>query len=559
MRTPPLPELLRWLTGITRPVHAPLAVSSVFRILNLGLELFLFGLAGWAVAAFATGTPAWGIVAWIVVVALAKAGAYYAEQFTGHYVAFKALELLRGHAFATLWPKAPAVVLRNRSGDLLPTLTRDVDRIEVVYAHTFAPVVSAFVVPPAALVVTGLIAGWDLVAIPAACVGVALLVVPFVGLRSSLRSTAKGLALRGDLAAHATDSVFGSDAVLSFGLALQRQREMDELGERIGRAAVPPLAFKGLRRAANLMLTLVTVTSVIVVGTEAGHDPLLVAALAAAGLRLFEGPRGVEDAVGYLDHSFSAARRLWQLCHAPQVVHDGDRDLDVDHAPTIEWRDVHYAYPESNPDNPALNGVSITAAAGRRTVFVGRSGSGKSTAVHLLLRYDDPTAGEILIDGVPVTEYTLDSLRRTVVLVSQRAQVIDSTIADNLRLGAPDASEEQLWQALETAELATEVMAMPQGLATRTGRDGSELSGGQLQRLGLARALLVDPRVLVLDEFTANLDAALESRIRENLERDHPGLTVIEVTHRLEHLGTADQVLEFDRGRLVTSRAEQVG
>lgn len=559
MNPPRVPELLRWLTGITRPVHAPLLVSTVFRFLNLGLDLVLFGLAGWAVVAFATGTPMTGVVVGIVAVALTKAAAYYAEQFTGHYVAFKALELLRGHAFATLWPKAPAVVLRNRSGDLLPTLTRDVDRIEVVYAHTFAPVVSAVVVPTVALLVTGFAVGWDIVAIPALCVALALFVVPFVGLRRSLAATARNLRLRGDLAAHVTDSVFGSDEVLSFDLAPQRLREMDELGAAIGRAALPPLAYKGLRRAANVMLTLVTVTSVVVVGLRGGHDPLLVAALAAAALRLFEGPRGVEDAVGYLDHSLSAARRLWLLCHAPETVRDGERDLHPEHSPGVEWRQVSYSYPESNPENPALSEVSFTAAAGKRTVLLGRSGSGKSTAVQLLLRYDDPSLGEILIDGTPVSEYTLDSLRRTVVLVAQRAQVIDSTIADNLRLGAPQATEEELWAALETAELAAEVLAMPQGLATRTGRDGSELSGGQLQRLGLARALLVEPKVLVLDEFTANLDAALETRIRENLERHHPGLTIIEVTHRVEHLGTADQVLEFDRGRLVTAPADRVG
>ncbi|MDO5082725.1 MAG: ABC transporter ATP-binding protein [Arachnia propionica] len=559
MNPPRIPELLRWLTGITRPVHAPLAVSTLFRFLNLGLELLLFGLAGWGVAAFASGTSVTGVVGWIVVVALAKAAAYYAEQFTGHYVAFKALELLRGHAFATLWPKAPAVVLRNRSGDLLPTLTRDVDRIEVVYAHTFAPVVSAVVVPTTALLVTGATVGWDIVAIPALCLALALLVVPFLGLGRSLGSTAENLRLRGDLAAHVTDSVFGSDEVVSYRLAPQRLREMDDLGAAIGRASMPPLAFRGLRRAANVVLTLATVTAVIVVGLNTGHDPLLVAGLATASLRLFEGPRGVEDAVGYLDHSLSAARRLWLLCHAPETVRDGERLLEVTHSPGIEWRDVSYSYPGSNPENPALSGVSFHAAPGRRTVLVGRSGSGKSTAVQLLLRYDDPTTGEILIDGVPVGEYTLDSLRRTVVLVTQRAQVIDSTIADNLRLGAPEATDEQLWAALETAELSPEVMAMPQGLATRTGRDGTELSGGQLQRLGLARALLVNPRVLVLDEFTANLDAALETRIRENLERQHPGLTIIEVTHRLDHLGSADQVLTFDRGRLVTAPADRAG
>ena len=143
MKTPSTPDLIRWLTGITRPVHTPLLISAILRCINLGLELVLFGLTGAIVASSASGHPLNGLMLWIIVAAVGKALAYYAEQFTGHYVAFKALELLRGHAFSALWPKAPAVVLRNRSGDLLPALTRDVDRIEVFYAHTFAPMVSA--------------------------------------------------------------------------------------------------------------------------------------------------------------------------------------------------------------------------------------------------------------------------------------------------------------------------------------------------------------------------------------------------------------------------------
>ncbi len=553
MNTPSTYGLIRWLTSITRPVHPPLLVSSVLRCVNLGLELVLFGLAGLLVASFASGHPVGGLLLWIVMVALAKALAHYAEQFTGHYVAFKVLELLRGHAFASLWPKAPAVVLRNRSGDLLPTLTRDVDRIEVVYAHTFAPLVSAFVVPIAALATVGSLIGWDLVTIPAVCIALALLAVPFVGLRRSLHSTAEGLRLRGQLTAHATDSVYGIDEVLSYGHQRSRIEELDTLGSQVRDAAMPPLVFKGLRRGANLALTLISATSIVWTGISGHTDPLVVAALAAASLRLFEGPRGVQDAVGYLDHSLSAARRLWGLCHAPKAVSDGPQELHLEAPPSIEWRDVDYHYPGAMPGNLALSGISVTANAGRWTVFVGASGSGKSTAAQLLLRYDELAGGDILINGISVRDYTLDSLRRTIVLVPQRGQVLDATIAENLRLGAPDATDEDLWHALAVAELADEVRAMPQELATRTGRDGRELSGGQLQRLCLARALLVKPRVLVLDEFTANLNIDLEARIRANLEHALPGLTVIEITHRLEHLDSADRVFEFDRGK-VTSR-----
>lgn len=551
MKTPSTPDLIRWLTGITRPVHPPLLISAILRCINLGLELVLFGLTGAIVASSASGRPLSGLMLWIIVAAVGKALAYYAEQFTGHYVAFKALELLRGHAFSALWPKAPAVVLRNRSGDLLPALTRDVDRIEVFYAHTFAPMVSAFIVPAVALTAVGAVTGWGLVMIPAVCVAIALLAIPFLGIRSSLGSTAEGLRLRRQLAAHVTDSVYGVDEVISYGRQQYRAAELDVLGREVRDAARPPLVFKGLRRGVNLILMLVSVASIILIGSMSRIDPVVVATLATASLRLFEGPRGVEDAVGYLDHSLSAARRLWELCHAPEAVADGQQQLLLASSPSIEWRDVDYSYPATLPGNQTLSRVSVTAAAGKRTVFVGPSGSGKSTAAQLLLRYDELGGGDILVDGRSVREYTLDSLRRAVVLVPQHGQVLDTTIRENLQLGSPEATDDELWRALAIAELADEVRAMPQGLMTRTGRDGRELSGGQLQRLCLARALLMNPKVLVLDEFTANLNTGLESRIRTNLDETFPGLTIIEITHRLEHLGSAHQVFEFDQGQVV--------
>lgn len=138
------------------------------------------------------------------------------------------------------------------------------------------------------------------------------------------------------------------------------------------------------------------------------------------------------------------------------------------------------------------------------------------------------------------------------VLVTQKNQILDTTIADNVRLGAPNATDEEVWAALEMAELADEVRAMPDGLETRTGQDGTQLSGGQAQRLGLARALIMHPYVVVLDEFSANLNVELDARIRERLARELPEVTIIEVTHRLAHTEHADQVYSFDRGVVVS-------
>ncbi|VEI13315.1 ABC transporter ATP-binding protein [Trueperella bialowiezensis] len=558
MSEPSVKQILRWLTSITRPVHAPLLASTMFRFAYLTLEILLFGVAGWGVAKIAQGEGSAHLLLWLVVIAVVKALSFYLEQFLGHYVAFKALELLRGHSFAKLWPKAPGILLHSRSGDLLASLTADVQRIEVVYAHTFAPVVSAVVVPTAVLITVGATVSWPLVAIPALCYLVSIAVVPVLGIRRSFAATDAALRARGELTAHVTDSIFGIEEVVGYGRQESRLAETDEISDVVNRHSRTPAYYRGLRRGLNLLLLLVSTTAVVGVGMHLELALPLLVGLAAGSLRLFEGPRGVEDAVGALDASIASARRLWHLTHAPEPVTSGSRDFP-ELGGGVEWRDVTYTYPSSRTAHvAAVKNVTVTAPAGKHTVFVGTSGSGKTTALQLLLRFDDPDSGQVLIGGVPVRELKLGELRSNVVLVQQRNQLLDTTIAENLRLGAPTASDDDLWWALTVAELDAEVRAMPDGLETKVGQDGSQLSGGQAQRLSLARALLMRPAVLLFDEFTSNLNVELARTIRANLASEFPGLTTIEVTHRVSEAADADVIYRFDSGRAEQVSADQV-
>lgn len=553
---PSLRGLLRWLTGITRPVHPPLLLSTVFRCINLSLDVVLFGLAGGGVAAIVNGAAPAPVFAWLVVVALVKASAYYLEQLTGHYVAFKALELLRTSVFASLWPKAPAIVTQSRSGDVLASLTRDVDRIEVVYAHTFAPVVSALIVPPAIVVVTGATVGWSTVAVPAVCVAIALFVVPFAGLSSSLTATRRTLEARRSLAHSISDSVFGAEEVVGYGREDDRISQTDHLSDQVNAFSFTPKVWNAVRRASNVLLMLVAVSAVAVSSMDAGHSLVLTCTLTAGALRLFEGPRGVEDAVGYLDYSLAAARRLWEISHAPAAVGDGPKSYAASSAPTVTFDHVSYSYhdPKRGMDAVpfAVEDLSLTVPAGTRTVFLGPSGSGKSTALQLLLRYDDPDSGVIRLDGQDIRSFTLDSLRHSVVVVSQKNQLLNTSIRANVTLGAPEATEAEISAALAAVHLDQEIAAMPDGMNTVVGANGSTLSGGQVQRLCVARALLMKPRVLVLDEFTANLNPALEQSIRADIAAATSDLTILEVTHRVESAMDADQVVLLERGREIS-------
>ena len=180
--------------------------------------------------------------------------------------------------------------------------------------------------------------------------------------------------------------------------------------------------------------------------------------------------------------------------------------------------------------------------------MTGASGSGKTTLVNLLLRHHDPDSGQVLLDGEPVSSFTLDSLRRAIAVVSQRVELLNASIADNLRLAVPDATDDELSGVLDEVGLAAEVRGMDHGLETVIGPRGTRLSGGQAQRLTVARAILQGPKVLVLDEFTASLDPRLAAEIRTNLARCLPAATVVEISHGQDHDG---EVVVMDRGHLV--------
>ena len=235
----------------------------------------------------------------------------------------------------------------------------------------------------------------------------------------------------------------------------------------------------------------------------------------------------------------------------PQVP-SGGKNLPTQPFPII-FEDVSFTYPQSGQrisSGEALQDISFTIPAGSWTAICGATGSGKSTLARLLLRYWDVDSGQILLGDCPLSQLDPQAIRRAIPLVTQRIHIFSASIADNLRLGKPDASEEQLWQVLKTVELDQVVAALPAGLNTRVGRYGGALSGGQRQRLSLARALLHDSPVLVLDEFTAHLEPALAARIRHRVREKRPQATIIEITHTLQQVEEADQVLVLAGGKL---------
>ncbi|SPT53599.1 Probable ABC transporter ATP-binding protein HI_0664 [Actinomyces bovis] len=568
---PPRRELLTWLLRTSRPVLAPLAASTICRIGDLLTGVVLYALGAYAVVATATGVAAgsptpspWRVVAVMAGLSLLKAILRYGEHFLGHLVAFKALELLRGEIFRALIPRAPKVMATSRSGDLLTCATKDVDRIEVVFAHTFAPLVSALVVPTTVLAVIGWATSWAVAGVALPFLLAALLMAPLLGWRNALASSRGTTLARAALTSHVTDTIQGMNEVVGYGRTAERLAETAGLDRNIAIALRPATISASLRRGVTALMVLAGPVAMLAVGgpqVATGNVELAsLAAAIAAVVRLTECVRGVEEFSSYLNHSFAAAERVYAVVHGPVEVADGNVELrprDTGDAsarplgPELNWQEITYTYPGSI--KPVLRGVSLTAGAGQWTSLVGVSGSGKTTLAQLALRFDDPTTGTICVDGYDLRQLTGDSLRREVQMVPQRAHLFRASITGNLRLAAPGASDAEIQEACRIACIHEDITAMPSGYATAVGEHGRSLSGGQRQRLALARALLAEPSALVLDEFTSHLDPHLEARLRENLRTwaAARGATVVEITHRLQWIESADHVVVLDGGTVV--------
>ena len=553
--------LVRWLLGVTRPVLPPLLASTLCRIIDALSGVALFALGAYAVAstglAMVNKSPVpamWPVLTVMAGLSLLKAALRYVEQFLGHLVAFKALELLRGQIFRSLIPRSPRVGTTSRSGDLLSRATKDVDRIEVFFAHTLAPAVSAVITPIMVLTVIGLKVSWPVALTVLPLVVLQLFIVPRLGSGASLEASRSASALRADLTQHVTDTIQGMSEVVGYGRGQERLDEMARIDAEITGASRPTGQWAAVRRGVNQLASLIAPIVVVMVGsmlpaTGSGAGVPLLAAAAAAVLRMTETVRGVEELAGALNASFASAERVWEVVNAPVEVRDGAQELTSGISHEVLWQDVSYSYPSTAAQ--AVRGVSLRARAGKWTCIVGASGSGKSTLAQLAVRFDEPTSGRILIDGQDVADLRALSLYQEVGMVDQRVHLMRATIADHVRLAAPSASDAQVLRACRAACIDEDIEALEDGYDTLVGERGQSLSGGQRQRLALARALLARPGVLILDEFTSHLDPDLDERVRIGVRTYLPQATIIEITHRLQWSEQADHVVVMDAGTVV--------
>ena len=546
--------LATWLRllGLVRPVAGKLALTLVLGLILHGSTIALGAVSALLVAeVFRGGDTAPLLMAMGFLVPLA-ALSRWGEGWVSHDAAFRILAEMRIELYRRLEPLAPAYLVRRKSGDLTGIVGGDVEVIEFFFAHVITPALVALLVPGVVLVALAFIA-WPLALLLAPFLLVAAL-SPFHAQR---RSEMLGTEMRhelGELHAHVVDSIQGMREIVAFGSGAARVRQTADKGLEYARHRIRFLdsqAFHG-----SFMESLTALGGLAVLATGAwlvveGHMartqlPLATLLALSSFLPVAELARTLQT----LTEALAASRRVFEVHDEPVAVHDG---AGVDHgglleSPSIDFNDVHFSY--GNGGSPALGGVTFGVEGGQTIALVGRSGAGKTTSANLLMRFWDPQQGVVGLDGHDLRDFRLDDLRENIALVSQDTFLFNDTIRENLRIARQDASEAEIEEAARLANAREFIDSMPDGYDTVVGERGMQLSGGQRQRLSIARALLKDAPVLVLDEATSHLDAVNERQVREALGRLMSGRTTLVIAHRLSTVRDADRIVVLDSGRV---------
>ncbi|MFC8234007.1 thiol reductant ABC exporter subunit CydD [Streptomyces sp. NPDC057284] len=533
-----------------------LALALVLSSLALGSAVGLMAVSGWLISRASEQPPVLYLMVAVTATrafGLGRAVFRYAERLVSHDAVLKMLAELRVAVYRGLERITPAGLGRTRRGDLLSRLVADVDTLQDYWLRWLLPAWTAVVVGAAAAGFTG----WLL---PQAGVVLALglllagVGVPLVSGACARRAERQLAPARADLAIRITD-LLGGTAELTVAGALparkERSREADTVLTRIASRAATATALGG---GLSALICGLTVVAAALVAVPAVHDGRLagveLAVVVLTPLAAFEAVTGLPLAVQYRQRVKRSAERVYEVLDAPVPVHEPATPAEAPATPfPLEVRGLAARYSGASRD--ALDSVDLTLTAGRRIAVVGPSGSGKTTLAQVLLRFLDARAGTYRIGGVDASALDGDSVRRFVGLCAQDAHVFDSSIRENLRLARTVATEDELRAALARARLLDWAEALPDGLDTLVGEHGARLSGGQRQRLALARALLADFPVLVLDEPAEHLDLATADALTADLLVATRGRTTVLITHRLAGLEAVDEVLVMDAGRIV--------
>ena len=546
---------LRRLLSLARAPRPRVALSVLLGALTVVCGVGLMATAGYLISRAAERPAILSLTVAIVAVrffGLTRPLARYLERLASHDLAFRVLGRVRVRVYERIEPLAPVELDGYRRGDLLSRMVADVDALQNLHLRGVGPPLVAVV---AGAVCVGVAAAFLPAAAIVLTVGLLLagVAVPAVAGSLGRRAGQRQAVARGELTAELVELLQAAPELVVYGQERQRLARVQAADRALVRIAHRDALAAGVGDGLGLVVAGATVAGVLAVSVSAhagGHlDRVLIATLALLALASFEAVQPLSAAARELAATLAAGRRVLELVDREPVVRDPVEPAPPPHrGATVALEGVRVRYPDG--ESAVLDGANLSLGPGSRIALVGESGAGKTTVTNLLLRFLDPEAGRVTLGGRDLREYRQEDVRRAIAVAGQDSHLFSTSIRENVRLARPDAGDEEVELALRRAGIWDWIHTLPDGVDTLVGEEGKELSGGQRQRVTVARALLADPTVLVLDEPTAHLDPPTAQKLVSDVFAAAGGTSVLLITHRPEGLDLVDEVLVLAEGKI---------
>ena len=565
-------QIMGSLIGLVKPLLHIMLAAIILGTLGYLCAIFLTILAGQAIVhGLLTGaagmtvpvdnmwlvfTPVKTIITVMIVIAVLRGILHYMEQYCNHFIAFKLLAIIRHKVFAALRKLCPAKLEGRDKGNLISIITTDIELLEVFYAHTISPIAIATLTSMIMVIFIGRyhwIAG--LLALAAyLIIGVA------IPMWNGKRGSQKGMEFRtnfGELNSFVLDSLRGLDETIQYGQGEKRKEQMTERSKNLAGMQESLSKMEGSQRSFTNMVILLAsfgmlaLTIWLYAKGEMGFEGILTCTIAMMGS--FGPVVALSSLSNNLNQTLASGERVLSLLEETPLVEEIPGDVETSGAESMkhgftgaEAENVTFAYGEE----VILDNYSLKLQPGKITGIHGASGSGKSTLLKLLMRFWDVQDGSVSVDGTDVRKIPTKHLRDMESYVTQETHLFHDSIANNIAIAKPGASREEIMEAAKKASIHDFIMTLPKGYDTEVGELGDTLSGGEKQRIGIARAFLHECPLILLDEPTSNLDSLNEGIILKSLKESAKKKTVVLVSHRVSTMNVADVVYEMENGRI---------
>ena len=504
-------------------------------------------------------TPVKMIITVMIVIAVLRGILHYVEQYCNHFIAFKLLAIIRHKVFASLRKLCPAKLEGRDKGNLISIITTDIELLEVFYAHTISPIAIATLTSIIMVIFIGRY-HWlvGLLALAAyLIVGVA------IPMWNGKRGSQKGMEFRtsfGELNSFVLDSLRGLDETIQYGQGEKRKEQMTGQSKNLAGMQESLSKMEGSQRSFTNMVILLAsfgmlaLTIWLYAKGEMGFEGILTCTIAMMGS--FGPVVALSSLSNNLNQTLASGERVLSLLEETPLVEEIPGDVDTEESTDHTFigakaENVTFAYKVSETETDTiLDHYSLTLQPGQITGIHGASGSGKSTLLKLLMRFWDVQEGSVSVDGADVREIPTKHLRNMESYVTQETHLFHDSIANNIAIAKPGATREEIMEAAKKASIHDFIMTLPKGYDTEVGELGDTLSGGEKQRIGIARAFLHDAPMILMDEPTSNLDSLNEGIILKSLKESADKKTVVLVSHRKSTMNVADVVYEMENGRI---------